>query len=333
MTSTLFTGVLPAITTPFKDDDSIDPRALGHLVERMLAARCRGIITPGSLGEGSALSFDEKREIWKTCVAVADDRAPVIAAIASGSTREAAELARTAERVGCRGLMVLPPYVYRGDWTETREHMSAICAATALPLILYNNPPAYGVDLLAHHVAELAGRHANIEAVKDSSGDARRFPALKSACGDRLQLLVGMDDCVVEGVRMGATGWVAGLVNALPEESVKLFEMARAEVTAEATGADRAATERFYAWFLPLLRLDTVPKFVQLIKLVQQETRSGTERVRPPRRELVGAERATAIALIRAALAHRPTEQPVSARQSIQTHPRRAPSRRARRLP
>ncbi|MFO0828134.1 MAG: dihydrodipicolinate synthase family protein [Phycisphaerales bacterium] len=301
MSESIFRGVLPAITTPFDDFDAVDHRELARLVDRMVAARCNGVITPGSLGEGSSLSTDEKRDIWKTCVASAGS-APVIAAIAASATREAVELARIAERCGCRGLMVLPPYVYRGDWTETREHMSAVCAATGLPVILYNNPAAYGVDLLAHHVAELVDRHPNVEAIKDSSGDARRFIALSAACDSRLRLLVGMDDCVVEGVRMGATGWVAGLVNALPEESVRLFELAMNE----RSPADRAATDRYYAWFLPLLRLDTVPKFVQLIKLVQQETRTGSERVRPPRRELVGDERAAAIATIRAALANRP---------------------------
>ncbi|MBL9147201.1 MAG: dihydrodipicolinate synthase family protein [Phycisphaerae bacterium] len=302
--ASLFTGVLPAITTPFRDDDSVDHRELARLVERMIEAGCRGIITPGSLGEGSSLTSDEKRAIWETCVR--STSAPVIAAIASGSTRDAVEQARAAAKAGCRGLMVLPPYVYRGDWPETREHMTAIVAATDLPCMLYNNPAAYGVDLMAHHVAELAAKNANIGAVKDSSGDARRFAAMRSALGGTsgpsLTLCVGMDDCVVEGVRMGATGWVAGLVNALPKESVRLFDLAMAERSA----ADRAATDRLYEWFLPLLRLDTVPKFVQLIKLVQAETETGSERVRRPRRELEGNERAAAIATIRAALAHRP---------------------------
>lgn len=305
MPASIFSGVLPAITTPFRDDDSVDHRALASLVERVLAAGCRGIVTPGSLGEGSSLSLDERRELWRTCVAAAG-QAPVIAAIASASTREAIDLARAAERTGCRGLMVLPPYVYRGDWAETRGHMGEIIGATPLPCMVYNNPPAYGVDIEARHVAEMASRHRNVVAVKDSTGDARRFAAIRAECGDRLDLCVGLDDCVVEGVRMGATGWVAGLVNALPPESVRLFDSARGERTAE----DREATDRLYRWFLPLLRLDTVPKFVQLIKLVQAETETGTERVRPPRRELDGAERAAAISTIRAALASRPQVLP-----------------------
>ncbi len=295
-------GVMPAITTPFKDDDSIDHRAVSHLVGRMLDAGSTAVVTPGSLGEGSSLSFEEKMELWRTSVASCGGRRPVVAAIASASTREAVELAKAAARAGCQGLMVLPPYVYRGDWIETREHVSAIMDATPLSCMLYNNPPAYGVDFTPANSAELAERHANLHAVKDSSGDARRFIALRGACGDRLKLFVGLDDCLVEGIRMGATGWIAGLVNALPEESVELYERAMRE----RSGGDPRLTDALYRWFLPLLRLDTVPKFVQLIKLVQSETGTGTERVRGPRRELIGDERAAAISLIRHALASRP---------------------------
>jgi 1-pyrroline-4-hydroxy-2-carboxylate deaminase len=306
-----WTGVMPAITTPFRDGpgdqvDAIDHRAVSHLVGRMIDAGSTGIVTPGSLGEGSSLSFDEKRELWKTCVVASGKRAPVIAAIASASTAEGVALARAAEAAGCRGLMVLPPYVYRGDWIETREHVSAIMSATPLSCMLYNNPPAYGVDFTAAHIAELASRHANLHAVKDSSGDARRFMAMRAACGDRLALFVGLDDCIVEGVRMGATGWIAGLVNALPEESIELFRRAIAERNASDQNAARARTDELYNWFLPLLRLDTGPKFVQLIKLVQAETGTGTERVRAPRRELRCEERADAITLIRERLASRP---------------------------
>lgn len=311
MQRTDWTGVMPAITTPFRSDagaaDAIDHRAVAHLVGRMLDAGSTAVVTPGSLGEGSSLSFEEKRELWKTCVAASGGRRPVIAAIASASTAEAIELATAAHGAGCGGLMVLPPYVYRGDWHETREHVSAIIAATPLSCMLYNNPPAYGVDFSASNIAELAERHANLHAVKDSSGDARRFMSVRAACGDRLALFVGLDDCIVEGVRMGATGWIAGLVNALPEESVELFQLAMAERTSAQPRAAMAKTDALYEWFLPLLRLDTGPKFVQLIKLVQAETGTGTERVRAPRMELRGEERAAAISLIRAALAQRPS--------------------------
>jgi 4-hydroxy-tetrahydrodipicolinate synthase len=298
-----WTGVMPAITTPFKDDDAIDHRALGHLVGRMLDAGATAIVTPGSLGEGSSLDAKEKHELWRTCVAACGGRRPVVAAIASSSTREAVELAKAAERAGCAGLMVLPPYVYRGDWPETRNHVEAVLRATGCSCMLYNNPPAYGVDFTAEHVAELAARHQSLHAVKDSSGDARRFAALRNACGARLRLFVGLDDCIVEGVRMGADGWIAGLVNALPEESIELFDRA----IAERSGGDPRATDELYRWFLPLLRLDTVPKFVQLIKLVQSETGTGTERVRPPRLELSGEERAKALLVVKRSLAARPS--------------------------
>ena len=309
-----WTGVMPAITTPFlanaRQADAIDHRSLSDLVERMFDAGSTAVVTPGSLGEGSSLSDGEKDELWRTCVTAAAGRGPVIAAIASASTSDAIALAKAARAAGCGGLMVLPPYVYRGDWRETREHVSAVIEATDLSCMLYNNPPAYGIDFVPAQVLELAKRHPNLHAVKDSSGDARRYAALRAECDDRLALFVGLDDCIVEGVRMGADGWIAGLVNALPEESVRLFRLVMAERGAPDPTRARAATDELYLWFLPLLRLDTGPKFVQLIKLVQAETGTGTERVRPPRLELVGEERAHAIALIRAALAGR--ERPVA---------------------
>lgn len=291
-------GVMPAITTCFRNDLSIDHEFTARHVRTLTAHGCTGIIALGSLGEGGTLEFEEKIALLQTCVTAAGDKIPVVAGIAALSTAQAVRLAHAAADVGCRGLMVLPPFVYRGDWPETQAHVSAIIAATALPCMLYNNPPAYGTDFLPAQVAELADAHANLTAVKESSGDVRRFAALRAALGARLALLVGLDDALVEGVAMGATGWVAGLVNALPRESVALFDLARRGQMAEAMA--------LYDWFLPLLRLDAVPKFVQLIKLVQQETGTGTALVRPPRQPLAGAELAEALNLIRNSLATRP---------------------------
>ncbi len=296
MSHQMWQGVFPAITTPFEADGSVDHEFLAGHARRMVAAGCRGIVALGSLGEGATLAASEKVEILKTLVAAVGDRVPVVAGIAALSTDDAVELARSATRVGCRGLMVLPPYVHKGDWAETRAHVSAVIDATPTSCMLYNNPAAYGVDFLPEQVRELAD-HDNLHALKDSSGDARRITALRALLGERLALFVGMDDALVEGVAAGATGWVAGLVNALPEESVLLFEHAIA-------GREREARE-LYQWFLPLLRLDTVPKFVQLIKLVQQECGLGSERVRPPRLPLSGAEREFAMAVIRERLAMR----------------------------
>jgi 4-hydroxy-tetrahydrodipicolinate synthase len=291
-------GVLPALTTPFDDRDRVDHRSLAALVRRLLEGGCRGTVTPGSLGEGATLSSDEKVELWKTCVQASEGRGPVIASIAAASTREAIAAAEAARAAGCTGLMVLPPYVYRGDWAELRGHVGEVMRSTPLSCMLYNNPPAYGADFTPAHVLELANAHPNLHAVKESSGDVRRITGIRALCGDRIAVLVGLDDCVVEGVRMGACGWIAGLANALPRESVELFAAARA--------GDAARADRLYRWFLPLLRLDTHPKFVQYIKLVQAEACGDGERVRAPRRELAGEERAAILSLVRAALAAKP---------------------------
>lgn len=288
-------GVMPAITTCFNADLTIDHEFTTRHIRWLIETGCTGIVTPGSLGEGATLTRDEKIALWRTCVAATN--APVVAAISALSTSDAVHLAQAAQDTGCQGLMVLPPYVYQSDWREMKAHIAAIMRATPLSCMLYNNPIAYGTDFRPIHIAELAAEHPNLHAVKESSGDARRFAAIREILGDKLTLFVGMDDALVEGVAMGARGWIAGLVNALPRESVALFEYAMAGESEKAFA--------LYRWFLPLLRLDTVPKFVQLIKLVQQEVGMGHERTRPPRLEITGAERETTLALIRKALATR----------------------------
>ncbi len=297
MTAQQWHGVFPAITTPFGPDGKVDHAFLGGHARRLIASGCRGIVALGSLGEGATLTVDEKVEVLRTLVASVGDRVPVVAGISSLSTEEAVSLARAAAGAGCSGLMVLPPYVYQGDWPEMRAHVSAIITATPLSCMLYNNPIAYGTDFIPEHVRQLC-EHANLHAIKDSSGDVRRITALRALLGDRLALFVGLDDALLEGVAAGARGWVAGLVNAMPDESVLLFEHATAGRVAEA--------RKLYDWFLPLLRMDTVPKFVQLIKLVQQEVGLGNERVRAPRCVVEGAEREMAMAVIGQALGSRP---------------------------
>jgi len=297
MNRTAWSGVFPAVTTPFDERLGVDHAALKEHVAWLARAGSRGIVALGSLGEGATLSYEEKVAVLKSCRAGLGGKVPLVAGIAALSTAEAVSLARDAERAGCDALMVLPPYVYRGDERETEAHFRAVIGATELSCMLYNNPIAYGTDVTPAQLAALV-RHENLHAVKDSSGDIRRLTAIGEELGDRLAVFVGLDDCIVEGVAAGAVGWVAGLVNALPEESVRLFELARAGQWEEARA--------LYHWFLPLLRLDTGIKFVQLIKLVQQEVGHGSERVRPPRLELAGAERDGALALIRAQLASRP---------------------------
>jgi 4-hydroxy-tetrahydrodipicolinate synthase len=293
-----WTGVMPAITTPFTPDLEVDHAFLDRHVRWLIDHGCRALVPLGSLGEGATLSPDEKVSVLETCVRAAAGHAPVAPGISALGTRDAVDLARRAEAAGCRGLMVLPPYVYSTDWRETKAHVSAVLRATNLSCILYNNPVAYGTDFLPEQVAELAGQHGNLHAVKESSTDVRRITALRALCGDRLKIAVGVDDLIVEGIAAGATGWVAGLVNALPAESVALFENATAGRTVEA--------DLLYRWFLPLLRLDTVPKFVQLIKLVQEQVGMGSARVRPPRLELDGKEKREAMRVIQEALKTRP---------------------------
>lgn len=296
--ASIWHGVIPAITTPFTADGQVNHDFLATHARTLIDSGCKGIVPLGSLGEAATLTFDEKLAIIRTLVQALDGRAPVIPGIAALSTDEAVRLAREAKALGASGLMVLPPYVYSTDWREMGAHLRAVIAATDLPCMLYNNPIAYKTDFSPEQIAELAHEFPNVQAVKESSGDVRRFAALRALLGGRLELLVGMDDAVVEGVAMGAKGWIAGLVNAYPKESVKLFELARDG------GADAAA--ELYAWFLPLLRLDTVPKFVQLIKLVQQKVGLGSERVRAPRLVMHGAEREAALRVIDHAIAHAP---------------------------
>jgi 4-hydroxy-tetrahydrodipicolinate synthase len=291
-------GVIPAILTPFEEDLTVDAERLRREVDALISAHCAGVVALGSLGEGGSLSFDEKKAVLRLCRESVGGRGVLVAGVAALTTAEAIRLAELAAETGCDGLMVLPPYVYRGDWRETRAHFEAVIGATDLPCMLYNNPVAYGTDVLPEQVRELAEALPNLEAVKESSTDVRRITAIRALLADRVAVLVGVDDLVLEGVQAGAVGWIAGLADALPEESVRLFELARDGRLDEA--------RKLYEWFLPLLRLDTLPKFVQLIKLVQVETGLGSEPVRPPRLPVVGEEREEVLDLIRKTLARRP---------------------------
>jgi dihydrodipicolinate synthase/N-acetylneuraminate lyase len=291
-------GVIPAITTNLDAAGAVDHAALARHCEWLIRSGCTGIVCCGSLGEAATLSFDEKVAIAATCARAVSGQAPVALGIASLSTDEAVRLARAAEQAGCVGLMVLPPYVYSTDWREMKAHVSATIGATQLSCMLYNNPPAYKTDFLPEHIAELAGEHSNLHAVKESSGDARRVTAIRALLHDRLTILVGMDDAVVEGVAAGAEGWIAGLVNAFPEESVALF--------GAALRGDKVRAREIYNWFLPLLRLDTVPKFVQYIKWVQAEVGRGTYVVRGPRLLLDDRELEAVRVILTQALKARP---------------------------
>lgn len=292
-------GVLPAITTPFNSDLSIDYQLLAEHALWMVNSGCVGIVPGGSLGEAATLSYPEKLKAIETLASALDGKAPVVAGVASLSTLEAAAFVKDAAAAGASGFMVLPPYVYSSDWREMKAHLVGIMQATNLPVMLYNNPVAYKTDFSPSQMAELAAEFGHLEAVKESSADVRRVTAIKEILGDRLQILMGVDDLIVEGVQAGARGWIAGLVNAFPVESVRVYELAMQGRIAEATP--------LYHWFLPLLRMDTVPKFVQLIKWVQAQMGWGNPRVRPPRLEVVGPELAQAQQTLQQALQSRPT--------------------------
>jgi dihydrodipicolinate synthase/N-acetylneuraminate lyase len=297
-------GILPAITTGFHEDYSVDYTFFAEHCRWLVDAGCIGLVPCGSLGEGATLSFEEKVGLLETAVQAVGDRVPIIPGIAALSTAEAIRFARAAEAVGCRGLMVLPPYIYSTDWREMKAHVAAVIEATTLPTMLYNNPVSYKTDFLPEQIAELAREYPNLEAVKESSADVRRVTALRALLQDRLEILVGVDDAIVEGVQAGAVGWIAGLVNAFPKESIALFELARQAREGKAEQA--ASLEALYNWFLPLLRLDTVPKFVQLIKLTQEMVGMGNRRVRAPRLTLVGDELEATRSIVQQALENRP---------------------------
>ena len=291
-------GVIPAITTPFDEHLRVDHALFSEHARWLVDAGCVGIVPFGSLGEGATLAHDEKLAMLEALVGALDGRAPVIPAVSALSTAEAVRFAKDATAAGASGFMVLPPYVYASDWREMKAHVAAILAATPLPAMLYNNPLAYTTDFPPPHVHELAQEHPNLEAIKESSADLRRIAWLRSIMPESFAILMGVDDLALEAFQVGAVGWIAGLVNALPRESVRLFELARSGQVAEAF--------ELYRWFLPLLRLDIGTKFVQMIKLAQEHVGWGSARVRPPRLELDGAERDAVMRVITEGFASRP---------------------------
>lgn len=291
-------GVFSAITTPFTSDDHVDTDGLAKHASWLIDEGVSGIVTCGSLGEGATLSMDERKRVFDTCLEAVGDRAFVVASVSARATKDAVAFARSVEAQGGHGLMVLPPYVHRGPWDEMRDHVRAVMDATGLSCMLYNNLPAYGVDFTTERILELADVCPTLAAVKDSGGDVRRLSALRSVAGDRLATFAGLDDMALEAGLAGAHGWIAGLVNAFPRESVALFERAR-------EGQRQAAFE-LNRWFLPLLQLDTVPEFVQLIKQVQAAVGWGHERLRRPRKPTSGVLREKTARLVEEALSTRP---------------------------
>ncbi len=290
-------GVFPAATTQFTTTGDLDLEATTAHLEMLIRAGVHGLVMLGTVGENCSLEADEKRTVVKAAVEAAAGRVPVVAGVAETTTAAACRYAADMEALGADGLMVLPAMVYKSDARETLAHYRAVARASGLPVMCYNNPIVYGVDITPEMFAELADE-PTVVAIKESSDDPRRLTDIVNACGERYVLFGGVDDLVMESVMLGAVGTVAGLVNAFPEETLKLWELARAGRYAEAL--------TLYRWFTPVLHLDCHPKLVQYIKLAQAMCGHGTEDCRPPRLPLVGEERERITGLIQEALNTRP---------------------------
>jgi dihydrodipicolinate synthase/N-acetylneuraminate lyase len=290
-------GVFPAVTTQFRADQSLDIEATMAHVERLIAAGCHGLIMLGTVGENVQLEAEEKRAVVSAAVMAAAGRVPVLSGVAETSTALACRYAADCRKLDLDGLMVLPAMVYKSDPRETVAHFRAVARAGELPVMIYNNPVSYGVDVTPPMLAELADEPMLV-ALKESSDDVRRVTDVVNAVGDRYVLFCGVDDLYLESALLGVTGWVAGLVNAFPEETVKLYELAQGRRWEEARA--------LYRWFMPLLHLDTSVKLVQYIKLAQAMAGLGTEMVRQPRLPLAGREREEISSIIRKAIDTRP---------------------------
>lgn len=290
-------GVFPAVTTQFRSDQSLDLAATAAHIEQLIAAGVHGLIMLGTVGENCSLEYQEKIEVLKAAVRQAEGRVPVLSGVAECTTALGCRYAADAQKAGASGLMVLPAMVYKSDPRETIAHFRAVAKASDLPIMCYNNPVSYGVDITPAMFADMADE-ARFVAIKESSENVRRITDLANACSDRYQLLCGVDDLVLESIVLGATGWVSGLVNAFPAENRLLWDLATAGRLAEARAV--------YRWYTPLLHLDTHVKLVQYIKLAMAETGLGSETVRAPRLPLVGEERERILAIIRQAIKTRP---------------------------
>lgn len=290
-------GVMPALTTKFKSNDSLDFDLFNRNLQAQMDAGVDAIILGGSLGEASVLSADEKFDLVKFAVGKVNGKIPVVMNIAEGSTREAVKLAAEAKKCGAKGLMLLPPMRYKADDRETVEYFKAVADSTSLPIMIYNNPVDYKIDVTLDMFQELTP-YTNIQAVKESTRDVTNVTRMINRFGGRFKILCGVDTLAVEEIQMGAVGWVAGLVCAFPKETVAIYRLTRAGRTAEAI--------QIFRWFLPLLEMDLHPKLVQYIKLAEAETGLGSEIVRPPRLTLIGAERERILNIIRSALSTRP---------------------------
>lgn len=290
-------GVFPALTTQFHKNLSLDLESTQRHIEVMIESGSTGIVMLGSLGENVTLDRSEKRRVMHAALEVAAGRVPVLSGVAETSTTTAVTYVRELERIGANGLLLLPAMIYKADARETLAHYRTVARGTGLPIICYNNPLAYHVDITPAMFAELA-EQKNLVGIKESSGDLRRFTDIRNLVGDRYRMFAGIDDLLLESALLGAAGWIAGLNLAFPNEGQRLWDLTQK--------GDWNAARKLYGWFMPLMHLDTHLKFVQYIKLAVQEAGYGKEWVRPPRLTIEGNERRAVLKIIRKGLAMRP---------------------------
>lgn len=288
---------MPAVTTKFTSDDTLDLVMFEKNIRAQIDAGVHGIILGGTLGEASTLEQEEKETLIKTSIALADGKIPVIMNVAEQSTKGAIEAAQTAEKVGAQGLMLLPPMRYKATDYETVAYFKAVAENTSLPIMLYNNPVDYKIEVTLDMLEELMVCD-NIQAIKESTRDITNVIRIQNRFGDRVKVFTGVDTLGLESLVIGAVGWVAGLVCAYPAETVAIYELVKAGRIEEAL--------KIYRWFMPLLELDISPQLVQNIKLAEVATGIGTEHVRAPRLPLQGAERERVLQVIETAMKHRP---------------------------
>ncbi len=291
-------GVFPAVPTQFKNDFSLDLPATRSHIEALLENGVHGLIMLGTIGENCSLSLAEKTEVLKMTVEVAKGRVPVLNGVAEFTTQAACDTAQAAEEIGVDGLMVMPGMVYNSDGRETVNHFRTIADATKLPIMCYNNPPVYRVDITPQMFQQLADVE-NIVCIKEASGDVRRITDLFNTLSDRYLIFSGLDDVALESIMLGCTGWISGLVDAFPRENRLLWDAA--------TSGDYQRALEIYRWYMPLLHFDSHPKLVQYIKLTCSEVGFGTETVRAPRMPLVGEERERILKVIHDSIATRPS--------------------------
>lgn len=291
-------GIMPAITTKFNDDDTLDFAMFETNLKAQLEAGVHGIVLGGTLGEASTLTEAEKRSLTQTTVDLVKGKVPVMITLAEQSTKGAVKAANMAEEDGASGLMMLPPMRYKSTDRETLEFFNAVAKNTSLPIMVYNNPVDYKIEI-THSMFDELLKHDNIVAVKESTRDTMNITRIKNRFGDRLKIMTGVDTIAFESMVLGADGWVAGLVCAFPAETVAMYELIKAGRIKEALAIHR--------WFMPLFELDIVPELVQNIKLAEVYTGIGTENVRAPRLPLIGEDRKNAIKVIEDSLKNRPT--------------------------